>query len=63
MKIILKVFEKVSNIIKKINGELIHNKKYQKTEKKIDTNESFRCFYIPVILIDSVFRTIILKCF
>ena len=29
------VWENVSNIIKKINGQLLYNRKYLKTEKKI----------------------------
>ena len=47
---------KVSNFIKKINSELVYNKKYIKRENKINTNESLQCFYIPVMLIDSVYR-------
>ena len=48
---------KVSNItIKKINCELIYNKKYLKAEKRFNKKESFQCFYIPVILFDSVNR-------
>ena len=51
------IWKKVSNIIKKkINIELIYNKKYLKTEKRFNTEESFQCFYIPVILLDSVYR-------
>ena len=50
------IWEKVSNIIKKINSELIYNKKYLKAEKRFNTRESFQCFYIPVILLDSVYR-------
>ena len=38
------------------NSELIYNKKYLKAEKKLNTTESFQCFYIPIILIDSVSR-------
>ena len=30
--------------------------KKKKKKKKINTKESFQCFYIPVILIDSVYR-------
>ena len=48
---------KFSNIIKrKFNCELVYNKKYIKAENKINTKESFQCIYIPVILIDSVYR-------
>ena len=47
---------KVSNFIKKINSELVYNKKYIKRENKINTKESLQCFYIPVMLIDSVYR-------
>ena len=31
-------------------------KKAEKKKKKLNTKESFQCFYIPVILIDSVHR-------
>ena len=48
------IWGKVSNITNKINSELIYNKKYQKAEKRFNTKESF-CFYIPVILFDSVY--------
>ena len=36
----MEVLEKVitGNIVNKINGELIHNKKYKKLEKLLDTN-------------------------
>ena len=51
------VWEKVSNIInKKIKGELIYNKKYLKAENRFNTKESFQCFYVPVILFDSVYK-------
>ena len=33
--------EKVSNTFKKINSELIYNKKYLKNEKRFSTKESF----------------------
>ena len=52
----IKILEKVGNLIKRINSELIYDKKYLKAEKKFTTKESFQCFYIPVILIDSVYR-------
>ena len=42
----MKICEKVSNKMKK---------KAEK-KKKLNTKESFQCFYIPVILIDSVHR-------
>ena len=46
-----------SNIIKrKFNSELVYNKKYIKAGNKINTKESFQCIYIPVILIDLVYR-------
>ena len=54
----LTIWEKVSNIIKKINNELIYKKylkkykKYLKAEKRFNTKES----YIPVILFDSVYK-------
>ena len=50
------IWEKVSYLIKKINSELIYNKKYLKVVKRFNTKESFQCFYIPVILFDSVYR-------
>ena len=51
------IWEKFSNIMKiKFNSDLVYNKKYIKTENKINAKESFQCFYIPVILIDSVYR-------
>ena len=50
------IWEKVSNIIKNINSELIYNKKYLKAEKRFNTKESFQWFYIPVILFNSVYR-------
>ena len=34
-------WERVSNIIKKINSELIYNKKYLKAEERINTKEGF----------------------
>ena len=51
------MWEKLSNIIKKINSELISNKKYLKAEKKsynekINIKECSQCIYISVILID-----------
>ena len=50
-------FGKSLHYNKKINGELIHNKKYLEAEKKkLNTKESFQCFYIPTILFDSVNR-------
>ena len=53
----IKILEKVSNIIiKKINPGLIYYKKHLKAEKRFNTKESFQCFYIQVILFDSVYR-------
>ena len=50
-------FGKSLHYNKKINGELIHNKKYLEAEKKkLNTKESFQCFYIPTILFDSINR-------
>ena len=43
------IWEKVSNVIKKINSELIYNKKYLKAEKRFDKKDGFQCFYMPVI--------------
>ena len=61
------ISEKVSYIIiEKTNSELIYNKKYLKVNKRFNTKENFQCFYIPVILFDSVYgkdETIIEKCF
>ena len=42
-------------------SELVHNKKYLKAKiksdkGKINTKECSQCIYIPVILIDSVYR-------
>ena len=57
-----KIWEKVSNIIKKkFNSKLIYNKKYLKSEKKsynetINTKKCSHCIYISVILIDSVYE-------
>ena len=50
------IWEKVSNIIKKINNEIIYNKKYLKAEETFNAKESFQCFYIPVMLFDSFYR-------
>ena len=63
------IWENVSSIIKaNFNSELMYNKKYPKVEKRFNTKESFQCFYILVILFDSVFSVyrkdgIIGKCF
>ena len=45
------IFEKASDLTKKINS-----KKYLKPEKRFNTKESFHCFYIPVILFESVYK-------
>ena len=51
------IWEKVSIIRKKkFNSEFTYNRKYLKAEKIFNTKESFQCFYIPVILFDSVHR-------
>ena len=50
------IWEKVCNKIKKIIVSLYIIKKYLKAEKGFNTKESFQCFYIPVILFDSVYR-------
>ena len=53
----MKIWEKVSNIIKnKFNSELIYDKIYLKTKKQFNTKDGFQCFYIPVILINLVCR-------
>ena len=44
------IWEKASSIIKQINIENMYNKKYLKPKKRINTKESFQCFYISVIL-------------
>ena len=41
----------------KFTSKLIYNKTYLKAKKIFITKESFHCFYIPVILLDSVYRT------
>ena len=50
--------KKVSNITKKkdFNNELIYNKKYLKSWKRILHKRKLHCFNIPVILFDSVYR-------
>ena len=45
------IWKKFSNII--VN---LYNKKYLKAEKRFNAKESFQCFYILVILLDSVYR-------
>ena len=52
----MKTQKKVGNIIKKVNSQLIYNKKYLKAENKFNTQKNFECFYMPVILIYSVYR-------
>ena len=37
-------------------GKIKCKEKYLKAEKKISTKESFQCFYVAVVLIDSVYR-------
>ena len=41
---------------KKNNSELIYNKKIPKSSEKIEHKRMFQCFYILVILFDSVYR-------
>ena len=50
------ICEKVRNMIKKFNDELIYNEKYLKARKRFNTKENFQCLYIRVILFDSVYR-------
>ena len=51
------IWKNVSNVVaKKINSELVYNEKCIKAENKINAKESFQCFYIPVILIDLVYK-------
>ena len=58
----MEILEKVSNIIKnKFNNELTYSKKYFKVEKnkqinKTNTKGGFQCLYVPVLLIDSIYR-------
>ena len=49
------IWEKVSNIMKKVNSELMYNKSHLKAEKRCNTKESFHCYQIPVTLFDSVY--------
>ena len=49
------IWEKVSNIIKtNFKSKL----RYLKAEKRFNTKENFQCFYVPVILFDSIYRNI-----
>ena len=51
------IWEIVSNVIKtNFNSELIYNQKYLKAEKRFNARESFQYFYVPVILLDLVYR-------
>ena len=51
------IWKKVNKIIiKKCNSEAIYNKKNLKVEKRFNSKKSFQCFYITVILFDSVHR-------
>ena len=52
----MKIWEKFSNIIKKINSELIFNKKYVKAEKKFNTQKKLSMFLYTSNMIDSVYR-------
>ena len=53
----MKTQKKVSNTVKKnLIVYLYIKKKYLKAEKTFTTKERFQCFYIPVILIDSVYK-------
>ena len=52
----MKIWEKVSKTIKKINNEIICNKKDLNAEKGFNTKERFHCSYIPEILFDLVCR-------
>ena len=52
----MKIWEKVSNIIKKIKSELIFNKKYLKAEKKFNTQKKLSMFLYTSNMIDSVYR-------
>ena len=51
------IWEKVSNTRKKKKNvsEITYNKKYLKPGKRFDMKDGFQCFYIPVILFDSVY--------
>ena len=50
------IWEKVTNITRNNNSELLYNKKYLKAGERFNTTESFQCLYIPVILFNSVYR-------
>ena len=51
------IYEKVNNILqKKVKSKIIYDKKYLKAETRFNTNKTFHCFYIPEILLDSVYR-------
>ena len=55
------IWKKVSNIIKReFNSKPVHNKKYLKTGKKINTKEGFQC--TQVTLIDSLYRKYEIYC-
>ena len=50
------IWGKLSNIMKKhLTVDLYIINKYLKAKKRFNTKESFQCFYIPVILFDSVY--------
>ena len=53
---IIKFGKKLAILSKRINRELIYNKKYLKAEKKINTKEGFHRICKRVILIDSVYK-------
>ena len=52
----MEIWENVNNIKIKIKSELIYDKKCLKPQLRFNTKESFYCFYIPLILIDPVYR-------
>ena len=51
------IFDKYMTIYEKVNNILqVKSKKYLKAEIRFNTNKTFHCFYIPEILLDSVYR-------
>ena len=48
--------KKLAILKKKVNNEIVYNKKYIRTESTINTKEIFQCFYIPVTLLNLVNR-------
>ena len=51
-----KHIDKYMTIWEKVSDVIIYLKKYLKAEKRFNTKECFQCFYIPLILLESVYR-------